>query len=178
MKRALLFVMLFGLLGAPTAVMAQEYPIQGNAEVLSFGAQRPGQTFNKNDCGFQPNAQATIRLNETPAGTKQVAGDGCVKLAVKIVDEDTISIDGREYPALRCRENTIFVTAPVPGGSAQSRQVQNKFTITCAAAAAGALPRTGADIGGLGAAGAALAVVGSVIVLIVRRRRSTDLSAV
>lgn len=179
MKRALFFVMLFGLLAAPTAVLAQEYPIQGNAQVLSFGAQRPGQTFNKNDCGFQAGAQASIRVNDTAAGNKAVASDGCVKLAVRIVDEDTISIDGREFPALRCRANTIFVTAPVPGGAAQSRQVQNRFTIACGAAAAGGtLPRTGADIGGLGAAGAALTVVGSVVVLIVRRRRSTDLSTV
>lgn len=179
MKRASFLFVLLGLLAAPTSSSAQQaqYPIQEGATVLSFGAQRPGQTFTKQDCGFQPGATATIRVNETAIGTKAVESDGCVRLNVGIVDQDTISVDGREHLARSCRSNVIFVTAPVAGGAAQSRQVENRFTIACAAAAANTLPRTGQGVAGLGAVGAAMTVVGSVLVLIVWRRRNSDLSA-
>lgn len=179
MKRASFLFVLLGLLAVPTALSAQEaeYPMQEPATVLSFGAQRPGQTFNKQDCGFHSGTTATIRVNQTAAGTKEVGPDRCVRLNVGIVDQDTISVDGREYPAQPCGSNVIFVTAPVAGGTAQSRQVENRFTIACAVAAGNALPRTGQHIADLASTGAALIVMGSVLVLIVWRRRSSNLSA-
>ena len=168
----LLGLVVLTLVGATGAASAQEYPIDQPAQVQAYGAQRPGDSFNKEDCGFLGGSTAQIRVNDTAAGTKTVGSDGCVRMTVKIVDEDTISIDGTEYPALRCRSNVIYVTAPVPSGSAQSRQVQNRFTINCGAVAASNLPRTGSDIGSLVALGGVLVVVGTTVVLIVRRRRT------
>ena len=157
-----------------TAASAQQYPIDRPAEVRSFGAQRIGATFHKEDCGFLAGSSAEIRVNDTAAGTKPVGSDGCVRMTVRVVDEDTISIDGTEYPARRCASNTIFVTAPVAGGAAQSRQVENRFTIVCGATAAASLPRTGSDALDLAAVGGVLVVTGATIVTIVRRRRRTD----
>lgn len=173
-RTAALILMVLGLLAAPAAAFAQDYPLSGQAEVQAYGSQRIGDSFNKEDCGFLPNSTAAIRVNDTAAGTKPIGGDGCVRMTVKIVDQDTIAIDGTEYPAKRCASNVIFVTGPVPSGAAQSRQVENRFTITCAAAAGNALPRTGSDIADIAAVGGLLVVVGATVVTIVRRRRSLD----
>jgi LPXTG-motif cell wall-anchored protein len=167
-----LLVVLVALLVAPSVASAQQYPINGQTEVKAFGAKRAGESFNKEDCGFLAGSNADIRVNDTAAGSKTVERDGCVRMVVRIVDEDTISIDGTEYPAKRCRDNSIFVTAPVAGGAAQRKQAENKFTIVCAAAAGKALPRTGTDIAGLAGAGGLLVVVGATVVMIVRRRRT------
>src|SRR5688572_75277 len=110
-RSATMLVMLLGVLVlfAPTAATAQaqrpEYPIQRPAQVQSFGAQRPGESFTKNDCGFEPGQQATVRLNDTALPNRTVGANGCVTMTVRIVDEDTISIDNTNYDALRCRAN-------------------------------------------------------------------------
>ena len=158
------------LLATPAASQDQYPPKPGPTQVLGFGAQRPGETFNKRDCGFQAGAEASIRVNETTAGSKAAGSDGCVALSVKIVGQDRISIDGREFPARRCAANSIFVTATSTAGT--SRTVENQFNIDCGpAAAGGALPRTGAGstipMAGIAAA---LIVAGGVAVLAVRRR--------
>ena len=169
----------FGLLLLATpAASQQQYPpttqAPASTQVQGFGAQRPGQTFNKRDCGFQAGAQASIRVNETAAGSKAAGSDGCVALSVKIVGQDRISIDGREFPARRCAANSIFVTAPSSSGA--SRTVENQFNIDCspaAAAAAGTLPRTGTGLTTPLAASAALLIgAGAVVVVATRRRRA------
>lgn len=165
--------MALGLFLVPAAASAQQYPIDKEAEVQNFGNQSAGETFNKQDCGFQPGTTADVRFGDTPAGTKQVGSDGCVRLTVRIVDRDTVSIDGREYDARRCASNTIVVSAPVAGGAAEQRQVQNRFTIVCAATAAGPLPRTGNDVADLVTLGGVLVVAGVTVLTIVRRRRHT-----
>jgi LPXTG-motif cell wall-anchored protein len=174
---ATVVAVLLGALAAPTVAAAQQYPIDAPPAVRSFGSQRPGDTFNKEDCGFQAGTTAEIRLNDTAAGTKQVEGDGCVRLTVRIVDQDTVSIDGREYDARRCRSNVIFVTAPVAGGAARQRQVENRFTINCGGIAGNNLPRTGTDVADLAALGGVLVVLGATVVTIVRRRRTGDATA-
>jgi LPXTG-motif cell wall-anchored protein len=179
---ALLVILVAALL--PSAAFAQQaqdpsaYPIRGQAQVLAFGAQRPGDTFSKNDCGFLAGQQATITINGgAPVGTDAVESDGCVKFDVKVVDQDTINFKGTtsadgDHDALRCRANTITITGPVAGGAAESRQVENRFTIACGAVAASNLPRTGSDIAPLVALGGVLIVFGATVVLIVRRRRT------
>jgi LPXTG-motif cell wall-anchored protein len=168
----------------PSAAFAQQaqdpsgYPIRGQAQVLAFGSQRPGDTFTKNDCGFLSGQQASISINGgAPVGTDLVESDGCVKFNVTVVDQDTVHFEGttnanRDHDVQRCRDNVITITGPVAGGAAEQRQVENRFTITCAAAAAAALPRTGNDFAPLVALGAVLIVFGATVVMIVRRRRS------
>lgn len=168
---ATIVVMVLGLVLVPSTAFGQQYPIAAEGEDQDFGVQVAGDTFDKQDCGFQPGTTADIRPNDTAADTKQVGSDGCVRLTVRIVDQDTVSIDDREYDARRCASNTIFVTAPVAGGAAEQRQMRNHFTILCAATKAGPLPRTGNDIADLAALGGVLVVVGATVVTIVRRRR-------
>jgi len=166
----------FGLLLLAAPAAAQQYPPTSQApastQVLGFGAQRPGETFNKRDCGFQGGAQASIRVNETAAGSKAAGSDGCVALSVKIVAQDRVSVDGREFPARRCAANSIFVTAPSSAGT--SRTVENQFNIDCGpAAAAGTLPRTGTGLTMPLAASAALLIGAGAVAVVASRRRRT-----
>jgi hypothetical protein len=156
---------------ASTAVAQTSYPPGEETQVKDYGTQRAGAKFTKVDCGYQAGATATIQLNGTPAGSKTVGSDGCVRLEVHVTGSSTITIDGRRYTAIRCSDNVISVTATKADGNG-TRRDDNKFTIACnGAVGAGNTARTGQDIAAMAAVGGALVVAGLVIVTVVRRRR-------
>ena len=164
------------VIGAAVPASAQQtsedYPPSNGARVLDFGVQRQGGSFTKEDCGFAPGSSAQVSLNGRDIFRKNAEGDGCVRLNVEIVDRDTIRIDGTAYEARPCAQNTIGVSGTHRNGGTLS--YDNRFRIDCAGGTgAAALPRTGsADAMNLSAAGAGLVVVGVVLAIVARRRRS------
>lgn len=167
-------IMVLGV-AAPVAAQSQSsanYPPSNGAQVKDFGVQRQGGSFTKEDCGFAPNSSARVSLNGRDLFTKNAEGDGCVRLSVEIVDRDTIRIDGTAHEARPCAQNTITVSGTHRDGGTLS--YDNRFRIDCAAGTgAAALPRTGsADAMNLSVAGAGLVVIGVVVAIVARRRRS------
>lgn len=170
------------VLGAASPAMAQtsgpgSYPPSGGTAVLDFGVQREGAAFTKEDCGFAPASSAQVSLNGRDIFTKAAEGDGCVRLTVVIQNRTTVRIDGTDYGANRCAANSIGVSGTHRDGGTLT--YDNRFTIDCSSGAAGAaVARTGADgTVDLSVAGAGLVVVGVVLAIVARRRRSAALLA-
>ena len=158
--------------GATTTTSSTTTTVPGEERpsVRSFGAIRPGESFNKLDCGFRPGATAEIRFNGNAAGTATVRADGCVQLRVDVVTASQVRIDGRTYTTV-CGPQTIDVIAPAPSGA--RRTAVNRFTIPCDAApgSRGAgLTRTGADAIRWGVVALGLIAIGVAFVLADRRR--------
>ena len=163
--------------GAQDSSTPSNYPPSNGVGVLDFGVQRQGATFNKEDCGFAPGSTAQVALNGQSTSTKAAESDGCVRLTVEVVDRDTIRIDGTAHEARPCAVNTITVSGSHRNGGTLS--FDNRFRIDCAAGTgAAALPRTGASsVGDLSVGGAGLVVVGVVLAIVARRRRSSGRDA-
>jgi hypothetical protein len=149
-----------------------DYPPSNGATVRDFGAQRPGADFTKEDCGFAPGSTAQVSLNGSHLFDKAAESDGCVRLAVHIQNKNQVRIDGKNYAANRCADNTITVSGTHRNGGTLS--YDNRFRIDCGAAVgAAALPRTGStvDVQRWSWLGAGLVVIGIVLSIVVRRRR-------
>lgn len=177
-------LMLFGgVAHAQTGSNPSSYPPSGGTGVLDFGAQRPGGSFNKQDCGFAPGSAASVALNgSAPLFTKQAESDGCVRLTVEIQNNNKIRIDGRNYDANRCAENTITVSGSHRNGGTLS--FDNRFRIDCAGVGGTGqgvggenTARTGIDADDLSLLGAGLVTAGVVLYVIARRRRAGDIDA-
>jgi hypothetical protein len=162
---------------AQTNTGPNDYPPSNGAQVKDFGLQRTGATFTKEDCGFAPGSTAQIALNGKNIFTKPAESDGCVRLAVEIQNKNKVRIDGTNYDANRCAENTITVSGTHRNGGTIS--YDNKFKIDCATGVAPAgVARTGAaHVTDLSVAGAGLVFVGVVLAIVARRRRSSTILA-
>jgi hypothetical protein len=175
--RALAVVALV-LVGAAAPALAQtsagssDYPPSNGAQVKDFGAQRTGATFTKEDCGFAPGSTAQVSLNGSRIFDKAAEADGCVRMSVEIQNKNQVRIDGINYRAKSCAENTITVAGAHRNGGTVS--YDNKFRIDCSAGVgAGTLPRTGSavDVESLSVLASGLLMVGVVLMIVVRRRR-------
>lgn len=162
---------------SPVLAQSANYPPSNGAAVRDFGAQRPGQTFNKEDCGFRPGSTANVALNGRQIFTKQAESDGCVRMTVEVQNSNKIRIDGRNYDANRCAENTITVSGEHRNGGTLS--YDNKFRIDCAGVGGTGqgrggeqTARTGLDADDLSLAGAGLVTAGVVLFVVARRRRA------
>lgn len=180
MRKVLMAVGLTLLLVTP-GVVAQEADdddyvtttteaVEGTQEERQFGEFVAGESFTKEDCGFQAGSTVDLELNNNiDAGTDSVGSDGCARMTVAILSGQRVSIDGRVYQG-HCGSNRIDVMGT--GANGADRTVVNQFRISCAGGR-GAVARTGAMIARWSAAGVALLLVGAFLVVRDRRRKAT-----
>jgi LPXTG-motif cell wall-anchored protein len=148
-------------------------PCNPSSDVRNFGSFREGESFNKEDCGFDAGSTVTLTFNGLEAGSRQVESDGCARMTVTIGAQRRVTFNGRQFTA-DCGRNSIVVMGT---GAGAARTVTNNFELNCAggAGAAGAvrgpLPRTGAEFAGVTAGGIALLGIGAALVMATRRRR-------
>lgn len=170
--------MLIAVLASAPAFAQTGYPpgpgTGPEVEVKDFGTVRPGDGFQKEDCGFTAGSTVTVSFNGGGAGTAVAGGDGCVRLDVEVIDANTVSIEGRRL-RMQCGRQVITVAgADADGGD---RVAQNGFFVPCGEAARGDAARsdgglsdTGANVGRWLTVAGLLIAIGAAFVVADRRR--------
>ena len=136
---------------------------------VDLGTHNIGDTFagsvSGSNGGFTPGSVASIVLDNQAAGTKVVDARGCIDTTHQILSGPRDNVD--DVVAANCGSNQLVATQ-------NGHQGLITFRINCvaAAAAAGRVAFTGANVLRWGLAALALIGVGVLLVLGARRRRT------
>jgi hypothetical protein len=161
---------------------AQDYPPSSGGLTVSESTVSSGESFTVSGEGAEPGAIVTFTLKRSSAalGSRRVvaAGPGLARLVAAVRPQAQSSVLGRatanaagEFSA------TLTIPAGTPPGvytltASSGGEVLSVATIRVAAAGVGNLPFTGATVLPGLAIGATLIVVGGLLLLSLKRRRS------
>lgn len=163
---------------------AQDYPPSGGGLTVSESTVSPGESFTVSGEGAEPGAIVTFTLKRSSSsalGSRRVvaAGPSLARLvaAVRPQAQSSVTLGRATANAAGEFSATLTIPAGTPAGvytltASSGGEVLSVATIRVAAAGVGNLPFTGATVLPGLAIGATLIVVGGLLLLSLKRRRS------
>jgi hypothetical protein len=140
---------------------------------VSAGVVVVGQTITFTLCGdFAPGASVTVVVNGTTVFTK-TATNGAVVVVITVASQTILQVDDPVNAPAICGNNAVVATGAKVGGGSSSPTGTFQLTCTSSTGSKGGLAFTGTNVmlGLLVALG--LIALGTVLVVLQRRRRQT-----